>query len=158
MRVPLAPCRCDPDRNLTRAPHPKRGQSMTGTGNNRRYSRVNWHSQAVVTAGGSDALGPVLDISLNGVLVGTDPGQGPGAPCDVRIQLGDDPEQSIAASGEVVRRDAQGVAVRFETMDLDSAAHLRRLVTLNSEDPGRAEREAAHLRLPPHGPPPEGSD
>ena len=55
MRLPLAPCRCDPGRNLTRAPHPKRGQSMTDTGNNRRYSRVNWHSQAVVTVGGSDA-------------------------------------------------------------------------------------------------------
>lgn len=131
---------------------------MDDTGRNRRYSRVSWHSQAVVTAGGSEARGPVLDISLNGVLVGADPGQEPGEPCDVRIQLGDDPEQSITASGEVVRRDEQGVAVQFETMDLDSAAHLRRLVTLNSEDPGRAEREVFHLRLSPNEPPTEGSD
>lgn len=131
---------------------------MDDTGKNRRYSRVSGHSQAIVTAGGSATRGAVLDISLNGVLVEADPGQEPGTPCDVHIQLGDDPEQSIVARGEVARRNEQGVAVRFEAMDLDSATHLRRLITLNSDDPGQTEREAVHLRLPPDEPSTEGSD
>lgn len=118
----------------------------------RGFSRVRWHSEAHITTGDSEVRGPVWDISLNGVLVGADPGLGVGAPCEVRIPLGDDPEQSIVASGEVARRDDQGVAVRFEAMDLDSAAHLRRLVTLNSDEPDQVEREATHLRLPSDGP------
>lgn len=96
--------------------------------------------------------GPVLDISLNGVRVGAEPGSDCGASCEVRTELGDDPEQSIVGHGSVARRSDQGVAIRFEAMELDRAAHLRRLVTFNSEDPVQAEPEAASLRLTPDNP------
>ena len=125
-----------------------------GTGARRRYSRVPWSAQATIAAGGREASGAVLDISLNGVLLGTDPSLGLGAPCEIRIPLGEAPGQVITASGRVARRGEGVLAVRLETMDLDSAAHLRRLVTLNSADPAQADREAAHLRLPQDQPPP----
>jgi hypothetical protein len=113
----------------------------------RRYSRVKWGDQATVTGDHGEATGPVLDISLNGVLVAAGAGLVDGAPCEVRIPLGADPEQTIVADGHVVRRDDEAVAIHFDAMELDSAAHLRRLVTYNSSDPDRIDREAVHLRL-----------
>ncbi len=120
---------------------------MGGTDRNRHYSRVKWRSRAIVTARSTEIRGPVLNISLNGVLVETERDLEPHAPCNVRIPLGGDPEQAILASGHVVRREEKGLAIRFEAMDVDSAAHLRQLTTLNSEDPVRADHEAVHLRL-----------
>lgn len=113
----------------------------------RRYSRVKWGDRATVSADQNSAEGRVLDISLNGVLVAADLPLDPGEACEVHIPLGDDPEQTIVAEGRVVRRDESGLAIHFEAMELDSAAHLRNLVTYNSDDPDRIEREAIHLRL-----------
>jgi hypothetical protein len=119
----------------------------------RRYSRVKWGDRATLRAGGEEATGSVLDISLNGVLVDVDLALPPGAPCDVRIPLGEAPDQAIEAEGQVARKDRSGLAIRFEAMELDSATHLRSLVTYNSDDPARMEREAHHLRLPEAGGP-----
>lgn len=113
----------------------------------RRYSRVKWGDRATVSGDHGETAGPVLDISLNGVLVATEAGLADGAPCEVRIPLGEDPDQTIIADGHVVRRDDQAVAIHFDAMELDSAAHLRQLVTYNSTDPDRIDREAVHLRL-----------
>ena len=113
----------------------------------RRYSRVKWGDRATVATGGSEETGRVLDISLNGVLVEADLAPAVGASCEVRIPLGEAPESLIVAEGHVVRRDAQGLAIHFDAMELDSAAHLRQLVTYNSDDPAQIDREAVHLRL-----------
>ncbi|MFB6261525.1 MAG: PilZ domain-containing protein [Thiohalorhabdaceae bacterium] len=115
----------------------------------RRYSRVKWGDWASISTQQGSTEGRVLDISLNGVLVAAELPLDPGEACEVRIPLGDDPEQTIVAEGRVVRRDESGLAIHFEAMELDSAAHLRNLVTYNSDDPGRIEREAIHLRLSP---------
>jgi len=115
----------------------------------RRYSRVKWGDRASISTEQGSAEGRVLDISLNGVLVAAELPLDRGEACEVRIPLGDDPEQTIVAEGRVVRRDESGLAIHFEAMELDSAAHLRNLVTYNSDEPGRIEREAIHLRLSP---------
>lgn len=130
---------------------------MTEEGGRRRYSRVRWGDRAVVAGRGEEAAGQVLDISLNGVLVAADAGLEAGDHCTVRIPLGGASEPGIEAEGCVVRRTGEDLAIRFETMELDSLVHLRQVVTLNSEDPGRAEREAVHLGMP-EGTPPAADD
>lgn len=114
----------------------------------RSHSRVEWGDRATLTTDQGAASGAVLDISLNGILLAVDQPLAPGDTCEVRIPLGDEAEQVITAEGRVVRRDDSGLAIHFEAMELDSATHLRRLVTYNSDDPDRIEREAVHLRLP----------
>jgi hypothetical protein len=118
---------------------------------NRRYSRVKWGERARVTVGDAEASGPVMDISLNGVLVQADLAVTTGTACEVVIPLGEAPEHAIEAEGHVVRRDSQGLAIHFDAMELDSVAHLRQLVTYNSDDPDRIDREAVHLRLREEG-------
>ncbi|HKJ72229.1 MAG TPA: PilZ domain-containing protein [Gammaproteobacteria bacterium] len=113
----------------------------------RRYSRVTWDHPARLSLGQAELSGPVLDISLNGVLIGVAPAANAEDPCQVRIPLAGEHGPEINAHGHLARVGADQVAVRFETMDLDSAANLRRVVTLNSPDPAQAEREAVHLRL-----------
>ena len=117
----------------------------------RHFSRVHWGSRATLHFPDGDRDGPVRDISMNGVLVDTGDRHAPGTPCRLTIPLGTPPEEWIEAEGRVVRSADDGTAVRFETMELDSAASLRSLVTYNSPAPEAAERETEHLRLWPEG-------
>ncbi|MEF8793959.1 PilZ domain-containing protein [Thiohalorhabdus sp.] len=113
----------------------------------RQHSRVKWQHEATIATDQGTTSGSILDISLNGVLVAVGPSFDPVNTCEVRIPLSDDPGQVITTEARVVRRDAAGLAIHFEAMDLASAAHLRRLVSYNSDHPDRIEREATHLRL-----------
>jgi hypothetical protein len=113
----------------------------------RHYSRIPWDSEAILHFSDGVWRGKVRDISLNGMLVEVPPGTAPSGYCWVTIPLGAASEPAIEAEAWVARVLAQGVALRFETMDLDSATHLRTLLTQNSPDPEAMEREVQHLRL-----------
>lgn len=117
----------------------------------RQFSRVHWGSRATLHFPEGEREGPVRDISMNGVLVDAGASYPAGTPCRITIPLGTPPEAWIEAEGRVARSTDDGIALRFETMELDSAAHLRSLVTYNSPAPEEAEREVEHLRLWPEG-------
>lgn len=87
----------------------------------------------------------VLDISLRGVLI-----QGPAIPYHVEdsrgcleIPLSD--EARIAFEGRIRWQQGDRLGLEIESMPLESAMHLRRLVELNLGDEALLEREFAAM-------------
>lgn len=53
-----------------------------------------------------------------------------GDECSLKLDLGDNAQ--IAMAGVVVHVQGQEIGIRCDSIDLDSATHLRRLIELNS--------------------------
>ncbi len=112
----------------------------------RRFSRVVFHRPAQVDAGAEHASCEVLDVSLKGALVESPVGfhAGVGQPCTLTIRL-DAGAAAIRMAGEIVHREGTQLGIRCKEIDLDSIAHLRRLVELNVGDDELLHRELAAL-------------
>ncbi len=112
----------------------------------RRFSRVAFHRPAELALGDERTTGELLDVSLKGALleVPTASGAAVGAPCALTIRL-DAGTALIRMSGTVVHRRGMLVGVRCDAIDLESIAHLRRLVELNLGDDALLHRELAAL-------------
>jgi hypothetical protein len=84
-----------------------------------------------------------LDLSMNGIRIGTDEAPPPpGTLCEIEVVLSeDDPPVIIEARGTVVRSAPGTLAVRFDEVDFDSYLHLRQIVMHNADDPDRAEQQ-----------------
>jgi hypothetical protein len=117
-----------------------------GNDDRRRFSRIAFHRPAELQAGAGRAPCELLDVSLKGALVEAPPGFGGevGQPCTLVIRL-DAGDATIQMIGEIVRCDANQVGVRCKEIDLDSIAHLRRLVELNIGDDALLHRELSAL-------------
>lgn len=94
------------------------------------------------------------DLSLNGLFVECDPpaeGLPAGLECRVVITLGGGDEELIRARAQVVRVDAEGIALRF--LDLagpQSLVHLQNLVRYNAGELDDVEAELRrHVGLRP---------
>jgi hypothetical protein len=112
----------------------------------RRFSRVVFHRPAELDARVERASCEVLDVSLKGALVEAPVGfkAGVGRPCTLTIRL-DAGDATIRMEGEIVHREGIQVGVRCREIDLDSIAHLRRLVELNLGDEDLLHRELSAL-------------
>ena len=88
----------------------------------------------------------VLDLSLRGVLVRRPEGWNVPSrqPCEVVIHL-DSRSAAIVMAVELRHIEDHRLGFQSEYIDLDSAAHLKRLVELNLGDPVLLEREFRHL-------------
>lgn len=110
--------------------------------NRRRFSRIQFHRAAELVLGTDRVAVEVIDISLNGALVQVPSGFAgrTGQPCSLSIRL--EPSESyIRMIGEMAHVEAGRVGIRREEIDLESMAHLRRLVELNLGDPALLDRE-----------------
>jgi len=110
--------------------------------NQRRFSRIQFHRAAELVLGGEVVSVDVVDVSLNGALLKVPPGFSGrrGQPCSLSIRL--EPSDSyIRMVGEMAHVEPGRVGVRREEIDLESMAHLRRLVELNLGDPTLLDRE-----------------
>lgn len=112
----------------------------------RRFSRITFHRPAVLDLKTARAGCEVLDVSLKGALVEVGPtiSPKPGDVCALVIRLDQGGEQ-IRMDGEVAHVRGNHVGVKCDEMDLDSIAHLRRLVELHVEDEGALHRELSAL-------------
>jgi hypothetical protein len=110
--------------------------------NRRRFSRIQYHRAAELVLGSERVAVDVIDISLNGALLQVPPGfpGRVGQPCSLSIRL-EPSESHIRMIGELAHVEAGRVGVRREEIDLESMAHLRRLVELNLGDPTLLDRE-----------------
>jgi hypothetical protein len=82
------------------------------------------------------------DLSLNGIFVIGIEGRRQGEQCGVILHLvGSSSDVRLMMNGEVTRVEAQGVALHFTEVDLDSLIHLRNIVYFNSGDPDQVEEE-----------------
>ncbi len=112
---------------------------------NRRFSRVTFQMPVELDAGGRCIPCTLLDISLRGALleVATDLALREGEACTLSVRLGE--QARIDMKGKVAHREGARAGVRCESIDLDSIAHLRRLVELNLGDEDLMNRELAAL-------------
>lgn len=114
-----------------------------GTGDNRRrFSRIQFHRAAELVLGTDRYPVEVIDVSLNGALLQVPPGFSgrAGQPCSLSIRL-EPSESHIRMIGELAHVERGRVGLRREEIDLESMAHLRRLVELNLGDASLLDRE-----------------
>jgi hypothetical protein len=112
----------------------------------RRFSRIAFQRPAELRIGDEIATCEVVDVSLRGALVeapaavSVDAGQ----PCALVIRL-DAGDAVIRMDGQISHREGTLVGIRCTEIDLESIAHLRRLVELNLGDDEALHRELAAL-------------
>ncbi len=104
----------------------------------RRQHRVGFQTRITLVAGASQIQteGHSRDLSLSGVYVNTDENLAVNTPCKINIALSGTVEPlELKMEGRVVRTDASGIGVAFESMDLDSYTHLKNIVRYNADTP-----------------------
>lgn len=120
----------------------------------RRFTRIPHDGEVrILGAAGQTGCGQLLDISLNGALVSR-PAAWTGECGDrfeLRIQLGGAPFH-IAMHSRVAHLSEDRIGFECRHIDLDSVAHLRRLLELNLGEEqllGRELGELLALNTPP---------
>ena len=112
----------------------------------RDFSRIAIHRPAILDVKGRIYRCDLLDISLGGALLHLRGSASPavGDPCMFAVGL----DLGIAAvrmTGVIAHQEEGTVGVRCQEMDLDSVAHLRRMVEMNLGDEHLLERELGAL-------------
>lgn len=110
---------------------------MTKHDNTRKYSRSKVSIAAIlVPERGKPFDVEVVDISMGGIFVHADEEIAAGSRCQVKILLGHfRHEMPIGADGTVIRCADGGIAIKFETVKIDTAQELQNLIAFNAEDP-----------------------
>ncbi len=116
----------------------------------RRFSRITFHRPAELEALGERISCELLDVSLKGALfeVPASARARAGQPATLTIRL-DAGDAVIRMQGDVIHREGRQVGLRCKEIDIESIAHLRRLVELNLGDEELLERELSALISPP---------
>lgn len=101
----------------------------------REKPRVIFHVSASLDLEGQTVNGNVENLSIGGMFIHTSDKLPADARGDVTIYLsGSSSELTLNMTGEVVREDSKGAAVKFLKMDLDSYIHLKNIIALNKMD------------------------
>jgi hypothetical protein len=104
----------------------------------REQVRVHYQTKIIIEADAATIQldGSSRDLSLGGVFVNTDKKILLNTRCKVKILLsGLNPPLFLEIDGKIVRTDASGIAIAFESMDLDSYTHLKNIVRYNATHP-----------------------
>ncbi len=111
----------------------------------RRNLRVPFETELTVTNLGNGAsirADRTRDISMKGLFCVCKNPLPKGTPVVAHIVLtGTSSELKLRIEGHVVRREKQGMAIFFDTMDIDAFIHLKNILYFNSGDPERIDRE-----------------
>lgn len=112
----------------------------------RDFSRIPFHRPSLLDVRGTKTACELLDVSLRGALVRVPDAfaWAEGESCTLFIRL-DQGANTIRMSGVIAHRDASTVGVHCHELDLDSIAHLRRLLEVNLGDDGLLHRELSAL-------------
>ena len=112
----------------------------------RNFSRITLDRPASLGVGGGNTACELVDISLRGALVRVPANlrAEAGQACTLTIQL-DLGAVLVRMRGAVAHRGNRTVGVRCADIDLDSIAHLRRLLEVNLGDDRLLHRELAAL-------------
>jgi hypothetical protein len=113
--------------------------------NRRQFWRAHFHSPVLLSTHGQVAEADLYDISLKGALLKVPDGWmgKSGDHCQLRLNLG--AEATISMRTSVAHVAGRRVGLHCDSIDIDSATHLRRLVALNSGEPNILERELSAL-------------
>ncbi len=113
----------------------------------RRFHRVCFECLVEFESGEHGHTCELLDISLQGALVGACSGATPevGTACKLTISLDESKVAQIIMVGSVAHKIENRAGIHCESIDLDSIGHLRKLVEYNLGDSELADREFAEL-------------
>jgi len=111
--------------------------------NQRQYSRSKVSIAATLSTRDGNAFGvEVADLSMGGVFVHTDKQLEEGEHCQISMLLGHiQHELPILADAIVVRNVPNGIALRFESIQLESIASMQHVIVDHADDPDQAELE-----------------
>ncbi len=118
---------------------------MVSTHDRRRFSRVPFHTNAIVSQDAKQWSCSVWDISLKGILVSNtcEGGLSPNSDIKVVVPLSD--ASQIVMTTQLAREEGDHLALECTEIDMDSITHLRRLLDLNLGDPEACHRELSIL-------------
>ena len=119
--------------------------------NRRRNTRVIFHTTADLEMSGHSYQACGTDnLSISGVLLKGVSGPAPGDKGDLTLHLsGSTSNLQLNMKAEVIRCPAEGLALRFIEIDLDSYYHLKNIVYYNTDDPdGFNEDFPGHIPHP----------
>lgn len=106
----------------------------------RRFTRIAFGAVVSLSQGTKTIETHLVDLSLNGVLVDTpkDYAFSTQEAIDIQIALSDD--ITITMHTRLAHNSSAFLGFECESIDMESIAHLRRLVELNLDDPEACER------------------
>jgi hypothetical protein len=120
--------------------------AMAPSDERRRFSRIAFHRPAELELTAERTVCELLDVSLKGALVEAPASfrgaAGQGCALTIRLDAGD---AVVRMDGTIVHREGAQVGIRCTGIDLDSIAHLRRIVELNLGDEDLLHRELSAL-------------
>lgn len=114
--------------------------------NKRQFSRVNFHGMAYIDMASYSCATEIINLSLKGALV-KKPRDWPVAfphKMQLRIVLNDFPIQ-LTMHVSLAHQTEQVLGLHCDTMDIESAAHFRRLLQLNLGDADLLDLELKQL-------------
>ncbi len=102
----------------------------------RKNLRVDFSTRIQVIVGLDDAQvnleGSSKDLSLRGIFVITDKRFTPGSRCVVKICLTGSVEKiELVMEATVVRQTPKGIGIVFDSMDVETYSHLKKIVQYN---------------------------
>jgi len=111
--------------------------------NQRLYSRSKVSIAATLTPEGSDSFGvEVADLSMGGMFIHSDKMLKAGSRCQVNMLLGHfKHELPIIADAIVIRTIKDGIALRFESVKLESIPGMQNIIVKHADDPEQAAME-----------------
>lgn len=110
---------------------------------NRKFSRVPFRVEATLrTNDGLYSSTPISNLAVGGCLLDMKGDFSVGTPCELTIELAAaEYPIRVVVSGEIVRSDDKGLAVKFSGTDPDSLHHLKNIIRYNNPDPEAVEQE-----------------
>ena len=111
--------------------------------NQRQYSRSKVSISATLTLENGDVFGiEIVDLSMGGMFVHSDTDLKADTRCQISMLLGHvQHELPILADAVVVRSVGDGIALRFESIQLESIASMQHAIVDHADDPDQTELE-----------------
>ena len=112
----------------------------------RRFSRIVYQNQAVLTQGSTQVNALISDLSLHGLLVTCEQSEllDNDKQVDVDFSLSGS-DVSIQLVGNIVGLNNNVIRICIDHIDIESIGHLKRLVELNVGDDELLHRDIEHL-------------
>ncbi|MDX8405493.1 MAG: PilZ domain-containing protein [Mariprofundus sp.] len=111
--------------------------------NLRSFSRSKVSVGAILTVKDKEPCNvKIVDLSMTGMFITSDTPLADGDRCSVSILIGHmNHELPIIATGVVIRTTDTGIALKFQSLRLDSTATLQQMIIENADNPEQAKTE-----------------
>lgn len=111
----------------------------------RNFRRITFDARAHIHGSRGDWECGLIDVSLKGALAERPAQWQAKIDDDFRLDITLSPDVAITMQARVAHMDANRIGFCCDHIDVDSVTHLRRLLELNTDDPGLLDRELSAL-------------